>query len=315
MALHQGRRSEEINKKRRDLERRLANVNLNYDDLYQLLDTVNDKSNLDELYERGQKIAAYRKKQDVGTRRAKLTKSLEGIQINQTDKNALLKKFDDGKNTIRTLVENAKKLEKKKASERISKNRGNLLRESIKNLGISQVNQSKILNKFKTGKFAVKNLIEEAKQLKKVKVLKGIAGKRVELTEIATKLGVAQNFAKQIKAVDTGDKANALKSTIEKAGERRLMAELSNEKDKLTNLAKEIGIYDSFAGAISGASNMQALNVVKLDIVQASKVALSKFSNEQNVGSNFSRAISNLKFLDRFSPPQKTHRRSRYQKE
>jgi len=304
LALHQGRRSEEINKKRRDLERRLANVNLNYDDLYQLLNTVDDKSNLDELYERGQKIAAYRKKQNVGTRRAKLTKSLEGIQINQTDKNALLKKFDDGKNTIRTLVENAKKLEKKKASERISKQR-KLLRESIKNLGISQVNQSKILNKFKTGKFAVKNLIEEAKKLKKVKVLKGIAGKRAELTEIATKLGVAQNFAKQIKAVDTGDKADALKSTIEKAGERRLMAELSNEKDKLTNLAKEIGIYDSFAGAISGASTMQALNVVKLDIVQASKVALSKFSNEQNVGSNFSRAISNLRFLDRLVPLKK----------
>jgi len=304
LALHQGRRSEEIGKKRRDLERRLANVNLNYDDLYQLLDTVNDKSDLDELYERGQKIAAYRKKQDVGTRRAKLTKSLEGIQINQTDKNALLKKFDDGKNTIRTLVENAKKLEKKKASERISKQR-KLLRESIKNLGISQVNQSKILNKFKTGKFAVKNLIEEAKKLKKVKVLKGIAGKRAELTEIATKLGVAQNFEKQIKAVDTGDKADALKNTIEKAGERRLMAELSNEKDKLTNLAKEIGIYDSFAGAISGASTMQALNVVKLDIVQASKVALSKFSNEQNVGSNFSRAISNLRFLDRLVPLKK----------
>jgi hypothetical protein len=304
LALHKGRRSEEIEKKRRDLERRLANVNLNYEDLYQLLDTVNDKSNLDELYDRGQKIAAYRKKQDVGTRRARLTKSLEGIQINQTDKNALLKKFDDGKNTIRTLVENAKKLEKKKVSERISKQR-KLLRESIKNLGISQVNQSKILNKFKTGKFAVKNLIEEAKQLKKVKVLKGIAGKRVELTEIATKLGVAQNFAKQIKAVDTGDKADALKSTIEKAGERRIMAELSNEKDKLTNLAKEIGIYDSFAGAISGASTMQALNVVKLDIVQASKVALSKFSNEQNVGSNFSRAISNLRFLDRLVPLKK----------
>ena len=33
LALHQGRRSEEIGKKRRDLERRLANLNLNYDDL------------------------------------------------------------------------------------------------------------------------------------------------------------------------------------------------------------------------------------------------------------------------------------------
>ena len=59
------------------------------------------------------------------------------------------------------------------------------------------------------------------------------------------------------------------------------MAELSNEKDKLTKLAKEIGIYDSFAGAISGASSIQTLNVVKLDIVQASKVALSNFLKKQ----------------------------------
>ena len=304
LALHQGRRSEEIGKKRRNLERRLANLNLNYDDLYQLLDTVDDKSNLDELYERGQKIVAYRKKQNLGARRSKLSKSLEGIQINQTDKDELLKKFDQGKNTIRTLVENAKKLEKKKASERVSKQR-KILRESIKNLGISQSNQLKIMGKFKTGKVSVKNLIEEAKKLKKVKTLKGITGKRADLTELATKLGVAQNFAKQIKAVDTNDKADALKTTIEKAGEKRRIAELSNEKDKLTNLAKEVGIYDSFAGAISGASTMQALNIVKLDIVQASKVALSKFSNEQNVSSNFSRAISNLKFLDRLVPLKK----------
>jgi hypothetical protein len=99
-----------------------------------------------------------------------------------------------GKNTIRTLVENAKKIEKKKSSERISKQR-KILRESIKDLGISQSNQLKILAKFKTGKFGVKNLIEEAKKLKKVKVLKGIAGKRVELTELATKLGSDSNIA------------------------------------------------------------------------------------------------------------------------
>lgn len=304
LAVHKNRRNQEIYKKRRELERRIANLPLNEDDLYNLLNIVNDKSNLDDLHDRAKKIVELRKKKDLGKRRAKLSNNLGKIQINQSNKTEILKKFNEGKNTIRTLIENAKKLEKKKTSERISKQR-KILRESIKDLGISQSNQLKILQKFKTGKSGVKNLIEEAKKMKTVKVLKGIAGKRAELTELATKLGVIQNFAKRIKAVNTNDKADALKDVIEKAGEKKRLTELSNEKDKLVKLAREMGIYDSFAGMISGATTVQSLNVVKLDIVQASKIALSKLSNEKNVSSNFSRAISNLRFSNRLIPLKK----------
>ena len=304
LAVHKNRRNQEIYKKRRELERRIANLPLNTNDLYNLLNIVDDKSNLDDLHNRAKKIVELRKKKDLGKRRTKLSNNLGKIQINQSNKTEILKKFNEGKNTIRTLIENAKKLEKKKASERVSKQR-KILRESIKDLGISQSNQLKILQKFKTGKSGVKNLIEEAKKMKTVKVLKGIAGKRAELTELATKLGVIQTFAKRIKAVNTNDKADALKDVIEKAGEKKRLAELSNEKDKLVKLAREMGIYDSFAGMISGATTVQSLNVVKLDIVQASKIALSKLSNEKNVSGDFSRSISNLRFSNRLIPLKK----------
>lgn len=304
LAVHKNRRNQEIYKKRRELERRIANLPLNTNDLYNLLNIVDDKSNLDDLHNRAKKIVELRKKKDLGKRRTKLSNNLGKIQINQSNKTEILKKFNEGKNTIRTLIENAKKLEKKKASERVSKQR-KILRESIKDLGISQSNQLKILQKFKTGKFGVKNLIDEAKKMKTVKVLKGIAGKRAELTELATKLGVIQNFAKRIRGVNTNDKADALKDVIEKAGEKKRLAELSNEKDKLVKLAREMGIYDSFAGMISGATTVQSLNVVKLDIVQASKIALSKLSNEKNVSGDFSRAISNLRFSNRLIPLKK----------
>jgi len=304
LAVHKNRRNQEIYKKRRELERRIVNLPLNENDLYNLLNIVDDKSNLDDLHNRAKKIVELRKKKDLGKRRTKLSNNLGKIQINQSNKTEILKKFNEGKNTIRTLIENAKKLEKKKTSERVSKQR-KILRESIKDLGISQLNQLKILQKFKTGKSGVKNLIEEAKKMKTVKVLKGIAGKRAELTELATKLGVIQNFAKRIKAVNTNDKADALKDVIEKAGEKKRLTELSNEKDKLVNLAREMGIYDSFAGMISGATTVQSLNVVKLDLVQASKIALSKLSNEKNVSGDFSRAISNLRFSNRLIPLKK----------
>ena len=146
LAVHKNRRNQEIYKKRRELERRIANLPLNTNDLYNLLNIVDDKSNLDDLHNRAKKIVELRKKKDLGKRRTKLSNNLGKIQINQSNKTEILKKFNEGKNTIRTLIENAKKLEKKKASERVSKQR-KILRESIKDLGISQSNQLKILQK------------------------------------------------------------------------------------------------------------------------------------------------------------------------
>jgi len=74
LAVHKNRRNQEIYKKRRELERRIVNLPLSGDDLYSLLNIVDDKSNLDDLQNRAKKIVELRKKKDLGQRRAKLSK-------------------------------------------------------------------------------------------------------------------------------------------------------------------------------------------------------------------------------------------------
>ena len=77
------------------------------------------------------------------------------------------------------------------------------------------------MSKFKPGKGAVQKLIEEAKRLKKVSEKRTISVRKGELSQLAKKLEVAANFSKRVAAVDTIEKADALKETIEKAGEKK----------------------------------------------------------------------------------------------
>jgi hypothetical protein len=195
-------------------------------------------------------------------------------------------------------------LQKKSASESVSKDR-EFLKKSISRIGISKTLQLGIMSKFKPGKDSVQKLIEEAKRLKTVSGKRTIGVRKGELSQLAKKLEVAANFSKRIAAVDTIEKADALKETIEKTGEKKRVNTINNEKDVLKKIVNEIGIQGSFSGSIAAIKNKVELNAVKLDIVEASKVALAKLSNEKNVSSDFSRAISSLVFIDRLVPLKK----------
>jgi hypothetical protein len=78
-----------------------------------------------------------------------------------------------------------------------------------------------------------------------------------------------------------------LKETIEKTGEKKRVDTLNNEKDRLKKIVKGIGIQGAFSGSIAAIKNQVELNSVKLDIVEASKVALAKLATERNVSSEF----------------------------
>jgi hypothetical protein len=151
----------------------------------------------------------------------------------------------------------------------------------------------------------VRKLIEEAKRLKQNSGKRTIDVKRNELSQLAQKLGVAANFSKRIAGVDTTEKANALKETIEKTGEKKRVDTLNNEKDRLKKIVKEIGIQGAFSGSIAAIKNQVELKSVKLDIVEASKVALAKLATEKDVSSEFSNPISSLVFVDRLVPLKK----------
>ena len=297
------RKAKEIVKKKREFRFMIADIGLDFWDRRSLLRLIDENTVLLRLKARADKLVKIREREDVGKRRARLAKFLTGLKIDRTEKDKLLERFDEG-NSVKVLTQNAISLQKKKTSEAVSKDR-EFLKKAISRIGISSTLQAQLMSKFKPGKGAVQKLIEEAKRLKKVSGKRTIGTRKGELSQLAKKLEVAANFSKRIAAVDTIEKADALKETIEKTGETKRVNTINNEKDVLKKIVKEIGIQGSFSGSIAAIKNKVELNAVKLDIVEASKVTLAKLSNEKNVSSDFSRAISSLVFIDRLVPLKK----------
>lgn len=297
------RKAKEIVKKKREFRFMIADIGLDFWDRRSLLRLIDENTVLLRLKARADKLVKIREREDVGKRRARLAKFLTGLKIDRTEKDKLLERFDEG-NSVKVLTQNAISIQKKKTSEAISKDR-EFLKKAISRIGISLTLQAQLMSKFKPGKGAVQKLIEEAKRLKKVSGKRTIGVRKGELSQLAKKLEVAANFSKRIAAVDTIEKADALKETIEKTGETKRINTINNEKDVLKKIVKEIGIQGSFSGSIAAIKNKVELNAVKLDIIEASKVALAKLSNEKNVSSDFSRAISSLVFIDRLVPLKK----------
>lgn len=297
------RKAREIMKKKRQFRAMIADLNLGFWDRRSLIRLIDDKTVLIRLKARADKLVKIRERENVGERRGRLTKFLSGLKLNQSNKDKFLERFDEG-NSVKVLSQNAVALKKKKDSEAISKDR-EFLKKSISRIGISQVLQNGIMAKFKPGKAAVRRLIEEAKRLKQNSGKRTIDVKRNDLSRLAQKLDVAANFSKRIAGVDTIEKANALKETIEKTGEKKRVDTLNNEKDRLKKIVKGIGIQGAFSGSIAAIKNQVELNSVKLDIVEASKVALAKLATEKNVSSEFSNPISSLVFVDRLVPLKK----------
>lgn len=298
------RKDKEISKKKRQFRFMIADLGLGFWDRRDLYRLIDEKTVLLRLKARADKLVKIRERENIGQRRGRLSKFLAGLKINTANKDKLLERFDEYGESVKVLSQNAVSLLKKKKSEAVSKDR-EFLKKSISRIGISSTLQAKIMSKFKPGKESVQKLIEEARRLKKVSGKRTIIVRRGELSQLAKKLEVAANFSKRITAVDTIEKADALKETIEKTGEKKRVDTINNEKDVLKKIVKEIGIQGSFSGSIAAIKNKVELNAVKLDIVEASKVALAKLSNEKNVSSDFSRAISSLVFIDRLVPLKK----------
>ena len=297
------RKAKEIIKKKREFSFMIADIGLDFWDRRSLIRLIDENTVILRLKARADKLVKIREREDVGKRRARLTKFLTGLKLDQTDKDKLLERFDGG-NSVNVLTQNAISLQKKKTSEAVSKDR-EFLKNSISRIGISQPLQNGIMAKFKPGTESVRKLIEEAKRLKQNSGKSIINVRRGELSQLANKLNVATNFSNRIRGVDSIDKADALKETIEKAGENKRVNTINNEKDRLINITKEIGVYSTFSGKIKAIKNQTDLNVVKLDIVETGKNALKKLSNQKNVSLKFSSVINAVLFVDRLTPLKK----------
>lgn len=286
----QYKRGLEIRKRRREFSATLSDMNLGNRNKQSLVRIINDKTDISRLRRRAVKLVELRKKQTRAKSQKTLSRFIDGLTINQTDKNVFIKRLSEGE-SVGIIRKEALALQKRVTEKGVSKER-QFLKAALVRLGLTQVQQDQIMSKFRPGKVVAQSLIREGRRLKQLGTQQNIASKRLSLTKLAKSLNVGKQFKSQILAVKTGEEIEVLKKSIENAGETRRTTTVAEQKEKLVSVARELNIYTTFAGSISGAKTKGDVDVVRVNLIETGKKKLSELAAEKNVETKIPTVIS-----------------------
>ena len=287
---NQIKRGMAIAKKRKEFALILADVKLGRRNKMSLLRLVNDKTDLKRLKSRANRLVEIRKREAKARPQQALSRFLTGLKINQADKNAFIKRLGEGE-SVGVIRKDALALQQRVAAKGVSKER-QFLKDALVRLGLTQVQQDQIMSKFRPGKAAIRGLIQEGRRLKQLGTQQNIASKRASLTKLAQSLNVGKQFESQIYAAQTNEEIEVLRKSIENAGETRRTTTVAEQKERLVSVARELGIYTTFAGSIAGAKTKEDVDVVRVNLVESGKRKLSELAAEKNVETKIPTVIS-----------------------
>jgi hypothetical protein len=279
-----------VGKKRKEFGLILADMKLGRRNKMSLLRLINDKTDLKRLKVRANRLVEIRKKEAKSKPQQTLSRILTGLKINQADKNAFIKRLGEGE-SVSVIRKDALALQKRVAEKGVSKER-QFLKDALVRLGLTQVQQDQIMAKFRPDKAVIQGLIQEGRKLKQLGTQQNIASKRVNLTKLAQSLNVGKQFESQISAVQTGEEIEVLRKSIENAGETRRTTTVAEQKERLVSVARELNIYNTFAGSIAGAKTKEDVDVVRINLVESGKRKLSELAVEKNVETKIPTVIS-----------------------
>lgn len=301
---NQIKRGMAVGKKRKEFALILADMKLGRRNKMSLLRLINNKTDLKRLKVRANRLVEIRKKEAKSKPQQAISRFLTGLKINQADKNAFIKRLGEGE-SVSVIRKDALALQKRVAAKGVSKER-QFLKDALIRLGLTQVQQDQIMGKFRPGKAAIRRLIQEARKLKQIGTQKNITSKRASLVKLAQSLNVGKQFESQISAVQTDEEIEVLRKSIENAGETRRTTTVTEQKEKLVSVARELNIYNTFAGSIAGAKTKEDVDVVRVNLVESGKKKLSELAVEKNVETKIPTVIS----LDRLVTLKKSIERT-----
>ena len=295
ISVNNARRNKVIIKKTQDFLKNIEDLGLSRRDQSSLTKRIVDTTDLKKLRLRAEKLKKARMRKISSGRQKKLYRFLSGLNIDQSNMNAIISRFKKGENET-VLRKNALSLQQKKAGTKVSRER-QFLKNALTRTGISQVNQNRLMSQFTPNMNRIRALIDEAKKLKQSKNTQNIELSKLELTKLANTFGV--NFSKEIASLNSKNKAEVLKKNIERAGESRRTMSLAQLKEELIRAAKELGVYQQFSSAIINAKTKRELDVVRINVRTAAKNVLFKnaddipnFSNRIKRTTDFNQLIS-----------------------
>jgi hypothetical protein len=157
-----------IQNKQRQFREILQTFSLSNADKNALVSQVTETANANSMKKIASELIAKRKDEKKNAIQQNLLSFLTPLNIPQTNKNGILRKFRDTNTNINTLKKEALEIQRKKQGEKLNNSRKTLEARLVE-LGLNQTNQNAIMKKFKNGNTNVNKLIDEAKRVKQRK--------------------------------------------------------------------------------------------------------------------------------------------------
>src|SRR5210317_2326638 len=154
-----------ISEQKRKFMDMIANVKLSDADKKSLQDLIDNKTNLNVLKNRANKLVQQRIREKNETIKQNLLTYLTPLKINQTNKNAFITRFNRGE-SINVIKRAAKQREEDVARGQTENVRTRLVR-NLNALGLNAQDKNTIMGKFDNGNRNIGKLVEQAENLKK----------------------------------------------------------------------------------------------------------------------------------------------------
>ena len=242
-----------LNNKRQEFRTLLKNYNkLNDKDKEDLVKGIDEKTNTNSMKKLAENLLKKRIEDKKNLMAQNLLSFLTPLKINQANKNTFVKRFknDDDVN-VNSLKREALNLEKSKMSGNVE-NLRTKLDTRLGEIGLNQVDQNSIMNKFRNGNRNVEKLIQEAKQLKTLRNSEsGNRAKQEYISYLGTLSNLTNDDMKTLlgsgnlnrnKALNLSKKRGVEKKEVEKKEFVGFLADLGLTNDNRTIM---INKYDA----------------------------------------------------------------------
>ena len=258
-SLASNQKNARISKKKEEFQAMIANLKLNNSDKIELMNQIENTTNLNTMKNRAQKRVEERmaeKKEQIANN---LASFLTPLKINQSNKNTFLRRFKNENANINSIKNEARALELRVR-----------LKTTLGEIGINQRNQNSIMKKFNNGNRNFNRLVEEARNIKNTSV---ISNKKQKLLEVLNKTKLSNvnkdsfinrlnnknanmnTIIKEIKALNTVLQQKENQKTLNRKTLKEYLDSMSLSNDVKANIQRRFNSNEANLNTLRGEIN------------------------------------------------------------
>src|SRR6056300_836922 len=275
-----------ISEQKRKFMDMIANVKLSDADKKSLQDLIDNKTNLNVLKNRANKLVQQRIREKNETIKQNLLTYLTPLKINQTNKNAFITRFNRGE-SINVIKRAAKQREEDVARGQTENVRTRLVR-NLNALGLNAQDKNTIMGKFDNGNRNIGKLVEQAENLKKRRNADKLETEKQRLNALAKQLDVNIN----VSGLSTLNGVAGLEERIRTAGAEKVTGTFAEKVQALSKIASDLNLNTNLQSNIFKIKNDNELDAMKVRIINAGKTKLSNRAKSLEI--NVSKNITNV---------------------